>query len=52
MNYEQAYKTLSKFVNENEFDGVEESRELFKVMDEELDSDNEIINGLPLGHKE
>lgn len=36
MNYEQAYKTLSKFVNENEFEGAQESRELFKSMDSEL----------------
>ncbi|EPH96462.1 hypothetical protein D922_00858 [Enterococcus faecalis 06-MB-DW-09] len=36
MNYEQAYKTLNDFVNNNNFEGVEEVRGLFDSMNNEL----------------
>lgn len=53
MNYKEAYKTIEKFVNKNEFEGSDLLKEIFSDVNKEINtSDETIINGMPKGHKE
>lgn len=52
MDYKDAYETLRTFVNEEEFQGDELVRGMFKDVDELIKEDNkQINNGLPRSHK-
>ena len=53
MNYKEAYKTIEEFVNKNEFEGSDLLKEIFSDVNKEINTSNEnIINGMPKGHKE
>ncbi|UDM74058.1 hypothetical protein [Vagococcus fluvialis] len=52
MDYKEAYTTIKKFVEENEFKRIGQTKEMSEDMDAELKENYKIINGLPLGHKE
>ena len=42
MNYKEAYKTIEKFVNKNEFEGSDLLKEIFSDVNKEISDLNEV----------